>query len=120
MTPASRGRQTDVDEETEPGARVTVVAGEGAEEVVLRRITGVRPDLDFVESLARLHLAAARLGIRVRLRDPCPTLARVLDLVGLAEPLRADRELGVEVEGEPGVLELRGVEEVGPADDLAP
>ena len=99
---------------------MTVVAGEGTQEVVLRRITGARPDLDFVESLARLHLAAARVGIRVRLRDPCPTLARVLDLVGLAEPLRADLELGVEVEGQAGVRELPGVEEVGPADDLAP
>ncbi|MBK5222291.1 MAG: hypothetical protein JJE52_05355 [Acidimicrobiia bacterium] len=73
-----------------PGARITVVAVTGEGEVVLRRIVGAPPDLGFIEDLARLHVAAARLGIAIEYRRPCPTLAAVLELAGLDEVLVAD------------------------------
>ena len=42
-----------------------------------------RPDLALVDELARLHLAAIRMGCGIRLRQPCQTLLELLDLVGL-------------------------------------
>ena len=44
-----------------------------------------RPDLGVVDQLARLQLLARRLGCRIRLRDVCPELRDLLDLVGLGE-----------------------------------
>jgi hypothetical protein len=41
-------------------------------------------DLEVVDALARLQLAATRRGVRLRLRDPPPDLLDLLDLVGLA------------------------------------
>jgi len=52
-----------------------------------------RPDLALVDELARLHLAAIRMGCGIRLRQPCPSLVALLDLVGLS---------GVVVEGDQG------------------
>ena len=43
------------------------------------------PDLPLVDALARLQLAARRLGWEVRLVDPCPHLCQLLHLVGLAD-----------------------------------
>ena len=54
-------------------------------EAVLGQVVGLRPDLALVGALARLQLAALRLGCSIRLRDPCPELRDLLDLVGLAE-----------------------------------
>ena len=71
------------------------------------------PDLPLVDALARLQLAARRLGWEVRLVDPCPQLCQLLHLVGLADvvalPLEPDRE------AEGG--EQLGVEEVVPPGD---
>lgn len=44
-----------------------------------------RPDVAVVDELARLQLAARRLGCSIRLRDSCVELVELLDLVGLAE-----------------------------------
>ena len=43
-----------------------------------------RLDLGAVEELARLQLGARRLGLSVELRDVCPRLRELLELVGLA------------------------------------
>lgn len=84
-------------------------AGEVAWTVVVGRMVGRRPDLALLDALARLQLAARRLGCSIRLRNPCPELCELLDLVG--EPgsaLEAGREaeggeqLGVEEVVEPG------------------
>jgi hypothetical protein len=42
-----------------------------------------RPDLELVDELARLHLAAIRMGCGIQLRQPSPSLLALLDLVGL-------------------------------------
>jgi ABC-type transporter Mla MlaB component len=42
-----------------------------------------RPDLTAVEDLARLQLAARRLGCSVRVEGACAELRGLLDLVGL-------------------------------------
>jgi len=48
------------------------------------------PDAGTIEALARLQLTARRLGCRMRLRDPSPELAELLDLFGLAGVLRVE------------------------------
>ena len=66
-----------------------------------------RPDLDTVNALARLNLAAKRLGWAVRLRNPTCELRALLEYVGLGLLLESggqaeDREqLGVEEVVEP-------------------
>lgn len=47
----------------------------------------VRPDVEAVEELCRLALAAGRLGCRVRLVDVDPTLRDLLVLSGVEELL---------------------------------
>jgi hypothetical protein len=69
----------------------------------------IRPDLELVDALARLQLAAVRRGTSIRLRNPCPHLVELLDLVGLALPL----ELRGETEG----LEQLRIQEVVEPDD---
>jgi hypothetical protein len=55
-------------------------------EVVLWRMDGVPdPDLWVVDALARLQLAARRVGGSIRLRNPCDRLRALLDVVGLTE-----------------------------------
>jgi hypothetical protein len=65
------------------------------------------PDLTVVDRLARMQVAAKRLGCAIRLVGPSDELASLLDLVGL----------GVEVGREPEGAEEVGVEEVVVADD---
>ncbi len=62
-----------------------------------------RPDLLMVETMARLHLAAPRLGLHIRLERPSEELRQLVDLVGLAELLldagresESGEQLGVE------------------------
>jgi hypothetical protein len=71
------------------------------------------PDLGTVEQLARLQLAARRLGCAVRVRDARPELCDLLDLCGLGEVLGAGRQVG----GQPEGGEQPGVEEVVVPDD---
>lgn len=72
-----------------------------------------RPDLAMVDTLARFHLAARRLGLKTQLQEPSVELCGLLELVGLAQ-LR--RQLG----REPECHEQLGVEEVVEAGDAPP
>lgn len=65
------------------GPNAVVVTVDGAPAVVLGHLVDAHPDLGLVHSLARLQLEARRLGCSVRLRDPCPELCELLELVGL-------------------------------------
>jgi hypothetical protein len=65
------------------------------------------PNLEVVDELARLQLAARRLGCSIRLRDLGEELSQLLDLVGLR----------VEVGWETECREEVGVEEVVMPDD---
>ena len=98
--------------DTTDGATTVLLIVHGDVEVVLGKVVGPRPDLVLVDSLARLELAARRLGCSIRLRDPCAELRELLELVGLSELLALEARR--EVEGG----EQLGVEEVvqpGPA-----
>ncbi|HZA78543.1 MAG TPA: hypothetical protein VE623_19360 [Acidimicrobiales bacterium] len=76
-------------------------------EVVLWRMDGLSgPDLGLVDRLARLQLAARRLGYAIRLRNPCDELRALLDLVGLTDVL------SLEAGGEAERREQLGVDEV--------
>ncbi len=83
-----------------------------------------RPDLGVVDELARLQLAARRVGCSIRLRHACLELWELLELVGLAEVLTGaglGRETGAGAgletgrEAEDG--EQVGVEEMVETDD---
>ena len=82
----------------------------GPDEVASWPLTGQgSPDLSAVDALARLQLAARRLGCSIRLRETCAELVELLDLAGLLGCL--------EVGGEPEGGEEAGVEEVVVPDD---
>ena len=51
---------------------------------------GLAPDIVTVDALVRLHLAALRLGQRVRLRNAAADLRELIAFAGLAEALPAD------------------------------
>jgi hypothetical protein len=90
-------------------ALATVVLVRGGDELSHWPLAG-RPDLDAVDALARLALAARRLGCAIRLRDADPDLVGLLALVGLAG----------EVVGEPEDREeIRAEEVVVPDDPVA-
>ncbi|MPY95985.1 MAG: STAS domain-containing protein [Acidimicrobiia bacterium] len=102
---------------TGDGSRAVVLVVDDDVEVTIWRVpSGARPDLVFVDALARLQLAARRLGWSIRLRNPCEELRGLLDLVGLADVL-ADvvvdgPELPLETGGEAEGGEELGVQEV--------
>jgi hypothetical protein len=74
-----------------PDTRAEVVLVRGQDEVASwPLVRGGLPDLELVDELARLQLAARRLGCSNRLRHACPELARLLELVGLADVLNTD------------------------------
>ena len=75
-----------------------------------------RPDLATVNALARLQLAATRLGWTVRLRNPTAELCALLDLVGLRDVIGAGPLL-LEPGGQPEGGEQLGIEEVVEAGD---
>ena len=110
MIPATARRPTHV---TRRDIHATVVLVCGPDEVACWPFTADagdgRPDLSTVDALARLQLAARRLGCSIRLRDACADLVGLLDLVGLRECL--------EVGGQPEGGEQLGVEEVVVPDD---
>lgn len=86
-----------------PRAVVEVVDGDVA--VATVRIDGAVPGLFVVDAVARIAVAAGRLGWTVRVCDP--ELAETCDLVGLRRELR----------GEPERREEAGVEEVVQPDE---
>jgi ABC-type transporter Mla MlaB component len=77
-----------------------------------------RVDLDTIEALARLALAARRVGFRVRLENAPPDLRDLLALVGLADVLPCGPRSGLEAGGQAEQWkETGGVEEErDPAD----
>ena len=85
-----------------------MVLARGATELASWPLPGCgRRDLSVVDELARLQLAARRLGCSIRVRDACAELLELLELAGLR----------VEVGGEPEGSEQAGVDEVVVPDD---
>ena len=70
------------------------------------------PDPGLLEALVRLQLTAMRFGTRVELKNACPKLVDLLELVGV------DDLLGVEREGNAEQREQLGVDEVVEGGDL--
>jgi hypothetical protein len=66
---------------------VVVLVVDGAEVARWSLCRSTRPDLALVDELARLHLAARRLGWTVQLCDVSPRLDELLGLVGLRATL---------------------------------
>jgi anti-anti-sigma regulatory factor len=78
-------------------------------------------DCATVDGLARLQLAARRLGARLRLVHASPQLHRMLALAGLCDVVGVCGDLGLEAAGKAEEREhARGVEEErDPADPIA-
>ena len=114
MSPAASPRPSSVDGSR---ARAEVVLLRGDEEVASWALmcTG-RPDLGLVDEVARLQLAAHRLGCRIWLRHACRDLLGLLELVGLREMV-AGPAAGLQVVGQAEDPEQLGVEEVVVPDD---
>ncbi len=75
-----------------------------------------RPDVGLVDEVARLQLAARRVGCSIWLRQACPELLQLLELAGLRHVVPGPgRPLQVVGEAEDG--EQPGVEEVVVPDD---
>lgn len=69
--------------------------------------------MDAVDVLARLQLAARRVGLELRIVPAGAPLRGLIRLVGLEEALRVETaDLAVEGGGEAEPLEQAGVEEV--------
>ncbi len=76
------------------------------------------PDLATVDALARLQLAARRLGRSIRLRHASRELRELLSLAGLSDVLPCGAELLVETERQAEEREeARGVQEERDATD---
>jgi len=84
---------------------------QGDAELVLGRLSATRADLELVDAIARLHLAARRIGCAIRLEDVSTDLCELLELVGLG--------LRVEPAREPEGSEELGVQEVVDAGDAS-
>lgn len=75
--------------ERRPRIRAEVVLVTDSAEVALGDVRRtVRCDLSLVDALARMQLAAGRMGWSIRLVDVDEELAGFLELVGLADVLR--------------------------------
>jgi ABC-type transporter Mla MlaB component len=90
-----------------------LVNGGGAERVVCDVASLLEPDAGTVDALARLQLAARRLGYRLRLRRASAELQELLAFMGLQDALdlwlepgwqaeEREQRLGVEEERELG------------------
>jgi hypothetical protein len=76
-----------------------------------------RPGLAVVDELARLQLAARRVGCEIRVWNACPELCELLDLAGLAGVITGVCGSVVQVRGEAEGGEQVGVDEgVEPGD----
>lgn len=97
---------------------VVVLLVRGDADVASWPLTGWgRPDLSVVDELARLQLAARRLGCSIRLRGSRRELLELLDLVGLGEVVPGASSLRLEAGGEAEDREQVGVDEVVVPDD---
>jgi ABC-type transporter Mla MlaB component len=76
--------------------RVCALLRESGAPRALCDVATVEPDAVTVEALARLQLAAHRLGCQVRLRNASPELVDLVSFMGLEDVLPAkDQPLGV-------------------------
>lgn len=81
--------------------------------VVVEVAAGSATTVDAVDTLARLQLAARRVGLELRIVPAGAPLRGLIRLVGLEEALGVEpAELAVEGGGETEPLEQGGVEEV--------
>ena len=69
---------------TRPGLRAPAESGAAT---ALCDVTGVEPDAVTVDALARLQVAAGRLGCTVRLRNASAGLRELVALMGLRDVL---------------------------------
>src|ERR1700712_3620697 len=103
MSPAGVERRITV---LSPGVAVTIVLVRDAVEIAAWPLeTSERGTLATIDELARMQLAARRLGCTIAVRDVCPPLAALLELTGLVEVIwqaEGGEQLGVEKEVEPG------------------
>ena len=74
-------------------------------------------DLDVVDDLALLQLAARRMGCSIKLRDTCCELTALLGFLGLAKAIGASTGPVLQVVGKAEGGEEGGVEEVVVPDD---
>ena len=90
-----------------------------APKLVICDVTALtEPDLEIVDALARLELAARRRGARLLLVHAPADLCRLLDLSGLRDAVLVERPLSLEFEGQTEEREqVRGVEEEARPDD---
>ena len=93
----------------------TVVIFDGGVQVATGRLDGLG-GLEVVDRLARLCLAAGRLGCSVVVRDPSAELCELLELVGLAGVIEVSGS-ALQAGGEPEGGEELGVQEVLPGGD---
>ncbi len=107
-----------------------VVLSRGGRELTSWPLELVCPlDLSVVDDLARMQLAARRLGCSIGLRDAWPELTELLELLGLGEAIGGVADVAgcvvgggrpwvpLQVGGEAEGSEERGVEEVVVSDD---
>jgi ABC-type transporter Mla MlaB component len=100
-------------------ARVRVLLeGGAADQVVCDTGALVAPDIDTVDALARLQLAARRLGCQLRLRHASRELQELFALAGLRDVIPFSSDLGLEPSGQTEEREqgLGVEEEADPAD----
>ncbi len=69
------------------GGVAALLGKDGADLIICDVSALEHPDIDTVDALARLQLAARRQGSRIRLLHVCPELRGLLTLTGLCEVL---------------------------------
>jgi hypothetical protein len=115
MISRARGRPTYVSR-GEPRAEV-VLLRDDAELDSWPLICPGPPDLSVVDDLARMQLAARRLGCSIWLRQACPELTALIELAGLAHVVTFGPQRPLQAVGEAEGGEEGGVEEVVVPDD---
>lgn len=68
-------------------------------------------DIALIDELARVQLAAKRMGFEIHVRTADERLRELLDLAGLADVIASTGETSVEVRGQPEGGEEVGIEE---------
>ena len=98
--------------------RVRALVASGDADVVVCDVGALRePDAGTVDALARLQLAARRLGTQIRLRHASPVLAELLAFAGLGDVVPLCRVLVRSCREAEEREEARGVEERVERDD---
>ena len=87
-----------------------MITSEGTRTIVVLLQGAAAPDIGMLDALARMQLAARRVGWTIQVGTACPELCELIELTGLANVLALDafgqtedrEELGVEEVVEPG------------------